>query len=137
MFKALKELFVYFKYRRIVKQEASSDIIWTRKNLRYDWLCRIYTVVNLGPEVVMSPDIPSEARTPFVLEEIKPINMYMRKCGLEELITVSVDPIDTTDYGSFLVVYYFIFKHFNFFWFLFYFIIVPVAACFSLFWFLF
>ena len=137
MFKALKEFLVYLKYRRIVKEESSSNIIWTKKNLRYDWLCRVYTVVNLGPEVILSPDIPREARSPFVLEDIKPINEYMRKCGLEEMVTVSVDPIDTTDYGSFLVVYYFIFKHFNFFWLIFYFLLVPAISIFSLFWFLF
>lgn len=136
MFKALKELFVYWKYRGIVKKEAASEIIWTRKSMRYDWLCRIYTVVNLGPEVLLSPDIPREARISFVFEEIRPINEYMRKCGLEEMITVSVDPIDTTDYGSYLVVYYFIFNKFNFFWFLFYFVGIPAGFIASLFWFL-
>ncbi len=125
MFPAIKEFIIYLKYREIVKSEAMTSIVWTRKNLRYDWLCRIYTVVNLPPQVTMSPDIPKESRLPFVFEEMKPINEYMRKCGLEEMITVSVDPIDNTDYSSYLIVYYFIFNKFNFWKMLFYFVAVP------------
>lgn len=132
MFKALREFFVYLKYRNIVKKEAASDVIWTRQGLRYDWLCRIYTVVNLPPQVTMSPDIPPDARAPFVFDSIKPINEYMRRTGIEEMITVSIDPIDGTDKASYLVVYYFVFRNFNFWWFLFYLVLLPSSLIFSL-----
>ena len=132
MFKALREFFIYLKYRKIVKKEAASDVIWTRQGLRYDWLCRIYTVVNLPPQVTMSPDIPPDARGPFVFDAIKPVNDYMRRTGIEEMITVSIDPVDGTDKESYLVVYYFLFKIFNFWWFLFYFVLIPSSLVFLL-----
>ena len=132
MFKALREFFIYLKYRMIVKKESASDVIWTRQGLRYAWLCRIYTVVNLSPQVTMSPDIPPDARGPFVFDAIKPINDYMRRTGIEEMITVSIDPVDGTDKESYLVVYYFVFRAFNFWWFLFYLVLVPLSLMFSL-----
>jgi len=128
MFGAIKEFFLYLKYRKIVKSEAASDIIWTRRGLRYDWLCRIYTVVNLPPQVTMSRDLPLEVRPSFVFETVKPINDYFRKIGLEEMLTVSLDPIETTNNESYLVVYYFVFKKLTWLWFLFYFLIVPAAS---------
>lgn len=136
MFKALKEFLVYLKYRKIVKSEAASDVIWTRKGLRYDWFCRIYTVINLPPQVTMSPDLPMEVRPSFVFESIKPINEYFRKVGLEEMVTVSIDPIDTTNNESYLVVYYFLFKRFNLLWAIFYFLVLPIASIWSIFHFL-
>jgi len=137
MFGALKEFFVYLKYRKIVKSEAASDIIWTRKGLRYDWLCRIYTVVNLPPQVTLSTDLPLETRPSFVFETIKPINEYIRKVGLEEMVTVSLDPIETTNNESFLVVYFFVFKKLTLLWFFFYFLMVPAASIWALVYFLF
>jgi hypothetical protein len=130
MFSALKEFLLYLKYRKIVKQEYSTDPIWTRKNLRYDWLCRIYTVVNLPPEVTMSNDLPVDARPSFVFDAVKPINEYLRKSGIEEMVSISLDTIDNTNKESYLVVYYFIFRKFNIFWFFFYFVILPALLIF-------
>lgn len=124
----LKELRIYFKFRKLVKEFSNKDIIWTRQGLRIDRLCRIYTVVNLPPQVTMSPDLPKESWVGFVFESIKPINEYFRSIGLEEMITVSIDPIDKTDNESFLVVYYFVFKKFTFLKFLLYFILLPTAS---------
>lgn len=127
MFSAFKEFLLYLKYRKIVKQESLTDPIWIRKNLRLDWLCRIYTVINLPPEVTMSRDLPMESRPSFVFDTIKPINDYLRKTGIEEMISLSIDPLPGTDNGSYLVVYYFLFKKFNLFYFLFYFLILPTS----------
>jgi hypothetical protein len=112
MFGALKEFYIYLKYRKMVKSEAASDIIWTRRGLRYDWLCRIYTV-------------------------IKPINEYLGKVGLEEMISVSLDPIQTTNNESYLVVYYFVFRKLTWFWFIFYSILLPVSSIWAIIHFLF
>jgi hypothetical protein len=80
----------------------------------------------------MSPDIPPDARGPFVFDAIKPINDYMRRTGIEEMITISIDPVDGTDKESYLVVYYFMFRAFNFWWFLFYLVLLPLSLMFSL-----
>jgi hypothetical protein len=128
MFGALKEFFIYLRYRKMVKSEAASDIIWTRKGLRYDWLCRIYTVVNLPPQVTLSKDLPLEVRPSFVFETIKPINDYLGKVGLEEMLSVSLDPIQTTNNESYLVVYYFVFRKLTWLWFIFYFILFPIFS---------
>ena len=106
----LREIWIYFKFRKLVKKFSNDDIIWTRQGLRVDWLCRIYTVVNLPPQVTMSPDLPKESWPSFVFESIKPINDYFRTIGLEEMMTVSLDSIDNTNQESYLVVYYFLFK---------------------------
>ena len=137
MFGALKEFFLYLKYRKMVKSEAASDIIWTRRGLRYDWLCRIYTVVNLPPQVTLSKDLPLESRPSFVFETIKPINEYLGKVGLEEMISVSLDPIQTTNNESYLVVYYFVFRKMTWFWFIFYFILLPISSIWAIIHFLF
>jgi hypothetical protein len=137
MFSAFKEFLLYLKYRKIVKQEYLNDPIWTRQNLRYDWLCRIYTVVNLPPEVTMSRDFPIESRPSFVFDSIKPINTYLRKTGIEEMVSISLDPVSGTNNESYLVVYYFIFKKFNLLYFIFYFLAIPSSLIFLVYNFLF
>lgn len=132
MFSALKEFLIYLRYRKIIKAEAAKEIIWTRKNLRYDWLCRIYTVVNLPPEVTMSPDLGREVRPSFAFDALRPVNEYLRKAGIEEMISVSLEPVPGTDDESYLAVYYFIFKKFNWFWFIFYFILLPASSIYLL-----
>jgi hypothetical protein len=136
MFGSIKEFFLYLKYRKIVKSESASDVFWTRKGLRYDWLCRIYTVVNLPPQVTMSKDLPMEVRPGFVFDYIKPINEYLRKVGLEEMVTVSIDPIETTNNESYLVVYYFMFKRLSWMW-VFFYLSILVGSFWSFFYFLF
>jgi hypothetical protein len=133
MFSALKEFLIYLKYRKIIKAESAKEIIWTRKNLRYDWLCRIYTVVNLPPEVTMSPDLGKDVRPSFVFDMLKPVNEYLRKAGIEEMISISLEPISGTDDESFLVVYYFIFKKFNWWWLVFYFALLPSTLIYLIF----
>jgi hypothetical protein len=127
----LKEIWIYFKFRKLVKKFSNDDIIWTRQGLRVDWLCRIYTVVNLPPQVTLSPDLPKESWPSFVFESIKPINDYFRTIGLEEMMTVSLDPIDKTNQESYLVVYYFLFKKLTFWRFLLYLIVLPASAIYS------
>ena len=66
----------YFFVRRTIKNNMNS-IEWNKFKLRADWIGRIYTVVNLPPEVIYSPDTPEEIRPAYVIEESKPLNEYL------------------------------------------------------------
>jgi hypothetical protein len=81
----------------------------------------------------MSPDLGKEVRPSFVFDALKPVNEYLRKAGIEEMISISLDPVDGTDEESFLVVYYFIFKKFNWMWFIFYFFLFPSTLIYLIF----
>ena len=89
---------------------------WTRLRLRYDWLGRIYTVVNLPPEVTQSRDFPIDARPAYVFEELKGVNDYLTKLNLQEIITPVLKPLPETNGDSYLVVYYFFFRYLSWLW---------------------
>lgn len=116
LFKVLKEIKVYRDYLKIVKNESLNSPLWTRRNLRSDWVGRIYTVINLPPQVTQSPDLPRESRPSFVVNEIKPINDYLKSLNLEEIITVGIKPVDGTAEESYLVVYQYVFKNLTLLW---------------------
>jgi len=116
LFKVLREIKVYRDYLKIVKNESLNYPLWTRRNLRSDWVGRIYTVINLPPQVTQSPDLPREARPSFVVNEIKPINDYLKSLNLEEIITVGIKPVEGTTEESYLVVYQYVFKHLTMLW---------------------
>lgn len=115
-FRVMREISLYFEYRSQLKGEQRSSPQFEKFNLRIDWVGRLYTVINLPPEVTQSPDLPRDSRPAFVMEEIKPINDYLKQIKLEELITVGFEPIKGTDDDSFLVVYYFLFRELTWLW---------------------
>ena len=84
--------------------------------MRIDWFGRIYTVVNLPPEVLFSADLPKEARPSFVMNEIKPINEYFKTINIEELITLWIEPVKGTNEESYLVVYQYVFRELSWIW---------------------
>jgi len=116
IFKVIKELRIYRDYLKIIKKESTDSPVWSRRRLRRDWIGRIYTVVNLPPEVIFSPDVPKDARPSFVMGEIKPINDYLQSLNLQEIITLSFVPIKENDEDSYLVVYQFVFRHLSWMW---------------------
>lgn len=116
IFKILKELVIYYKYRNAVYDESINSPIWTRLRLRKDWLRRIYTVVNLPPEITMSREFPADARPAYVFEELKPVNDYLTKLNLQEVLTPVLKPIPETNGDSYLVVYYFFFRYLSWIW---------------------
>jgi len=116
IFKVLKELRIYSQYRSTVKEESMNSPFWTRLRLRYDWFRRIYTVVNLPPEVTMSREFPVDARPAYVFEELKGVNDYLTKLNLQEVITPVLKPIPETNGDSYLVVYYFFFRYLSWIW---------------------
>ena len=115
-FKVYKDIKVYRDYLKIIKKELNDSPIWTRKGMRIDWFGRIYTVINLPPEVLFSADLPKEARPSFVMNEIKPINQYFKDINIEELITLWIEPIKGTDEESYLVFYQYVFRELSWIW---------------------
>ena len=95
--RVLKEISLYREYTKQIRAEELNSPLWSRRNLRRDYLNRMYTVINLPPEVLMSNDLPKEARPSFVLNEIKPINDYLKSLNLEELLTVWIEPVKGTN----------------------------------------
>ena len=103
----------YFFVRRTIKNNMSS-IEWNKFNLRVDWIGRIYTVVNLPPEVIYSPDTPEEIRPAYVIEESKPLNEYLTGLGLSEVILPEITPIPKS--VSYLITYTPSFQRLSFRW---------------------
>jgi hypothetical protein len=116
LFKVIKELKVYRDYLRIIKKESQESPLWSRRRLRVDFLGRIYTVINLPPEVIFSNDLPKEARPSFVMNDVKPINEYLKSLNLEEVLTVYAEPVKDTREESYLVVYQYVFRYLTWLW---------------------
>ena len=116
LLRVLKEISLYREYIKQIRAEELNSPLWSRRNLRRDYLNRMYTVINLPPEVLMSNDLPKEARPSFVLNEIKPINDYLKSLNLEELLTVWIEPVKGTNEESYLVVYQFVFREISWLW---------------------
>ena len=116
IFKVLKEISLYREYLKAIKKESFDSPEWSKLRLRKDWFGRIYTVFNLPPEVTKSPDFPKYARPAFVFDQIKPINEYLTKLSLQELIAPLMNPVEGTDEESFLVVYSFVFRQISILW---------------------
>jgi hypothetical protein len=116
IFKVIKEINLYREYLGVIKKESLDSPEWGRLRLRKDWFGRIYTVINLPPEVTKSPDFPKYARPSFVFEQIRPINEYLTKLSLQELISPLLNPVEGTDEESYLVVYNFIFRQISLLW---------------------
>jgi len=116
LFSVLKDIKIYREYVKIIDKEAKDSYIWSRRKLRKDWFGRIYTVINLPPEVIFSNDLPKEARPSFVMSEIKPINDYLKSLNLEEILTLYMNPVKDTNDESYLVVYQYVFRELSWIW---------------------
>jgi hypothetical protein len=60
-FRIFREIRIYFEYLNQIRLESVNSPKWSKLKLRKDWIGRIYTVINLPPEVTQSPDFPKEA----------------------------------------------------------------------------
>ena len=116
LLKVIKEIKLYYEYRKIIRKEQLDSPRWSKANLRRDWVYRIYTVINLPPQVTMSPDFPEESKPSFVMSEIKPVNDYLKYLNLEELLTMSINPIEGTQNNSWLIIYQFLFRYLSWLW---------------------
>jgi len=116
LFKVIKEISLYREYVGVIKKEEKDSPIWARRRLRRDYLNRIYTVINLPPQILLSQDLPRDARPSFVVNDLKPTNEYLKSLNLEELLTMWIEPVKNTDEESYLVVYQFFFRHITWLW---------------------
>ena len=116
LLKVIKEISLYREYVGIIKKEEKDSPLWARRRLRRDYLNRIYTVVNLPPQVLLSADLPRDARPSFVISDLKPTNEYLKSLNLEELLTMWIEPVKNTDDEAYLVVYQFLFRHITWLW---------------------
>ena len=64
----------------------------------------------------MSSDFPEESKPSFVVSELKPINEYLKYLNLQELLTMSIEPIEETQNNSWLIVYQFLFRQLSWVW---------------------
>ena len=116
LIKVIKEIILYREYSKIIKKESANAQLWSRRKLRLDFFNRIYTVINLPPEVLYATDLPKESRPSFVISETKDINDYLKALNLEELLTMWIEPVKGTDEESYLVVYQFLFRYLSWLW---------------------
>jgi hypothetical protein len=111
--RVITDLNNYFFLRKTTKKNIGT-VEWEKYKLRVDWIGRIYTVVNLPPEVIYSPDAPDQIRPAYVLEETRPINEYLTRLNLQEIIIPVLEPIPNSI--SYLVVYKPYFQRLNIRW---------------------
>lgn len=112
----LKDFKLYSDFLTITKKESINSPEWNKLKLRRDWFGRIYTVVNLPPEVTQSKDFPVEARPAWVFEEIRGVNEYLTRLNLQEIIAPLLRPLSEANGDSFLVIYYFVFRELSWVW---------------------
>ena len=105
LLKVIKEIKLYREYRKVIRKEELDSPRWGKAKL-----------INLPPQVTMSPDFPEESKPSFVISELKPINEYLKYLNLEELLTMSIKPIEETQNNSWLIVYQFLFRHISWIW---------------------
>lgn len=103
IFGVIRDIRNYFFLRKITKNELMNSPIWAKNNLRVDWIGRIYTVMNLPPEVTMSPDLPKELWPAYLIEQSKGLNEYLTSLNLHEIIIPEYKEIPESN--SYLLVY--------------------------------
>lgn len=114
IFGVIKDITNYFFLRRIIKREMVNSPIWSKNNLRVDWIGRIYTVVNLPPEVTMAPDLPKELWPAYLIDQSKGLNEYLTSLNLHEVIIPEYKEIPGST--SYLLIYYPYFRNFTKWW---------------------
>lgn len=114
IFGVIRDIRNYLFLLRTVKREKINSPIWSKNNLRVDWIGRIYTVINLPPEVTMSPDLPKELWPAYLIEQSKGLNEYLTSLNLHEIIIPEYKEIPETT--SYLLVYYPYFRDLTLWW---------------------
>ena len=102
----LKKIIADLRNYRFLRKTIKTNMItpqWEKFNLRVDWIGRIYTVINLPPEIIHSPDSPESIRPAYVLEESRPLNEYLTSLNLGEIIIPEIRPIEGS--VSYLLLY--------------------------------
>jgi hypothetical protein len=90
-----------FFYIRSVIRKNKNTVDFQKLGLRYDWVNRIYTVIN--PSEADKGDSPDVIRIK-AQDKMVPIHKYIDKLELAEFVAVSVEKIPNSE--SYLLVYY-------------------------------
>lgn len=93
-----KELIYIYKYRKAalsVKKELEEA------GLRVDNLGRIYTVINLAPEVIGQPELMEQS---YVLQQLSPLTQILMKYGMADSSFPDLRKIEGSD--SYLIILY-------------------------------
>jgi hypothetical protein len=90
-----------FFYIRSVIQKNKNTVDFQKFGLRYDWVNRIYTVIN--PSEADKGDSPDVIKIK-AQDKMVPIHKYIDKLELAEFVSVSVEKIPNSE--SYLLVYY-------------------------------
>jgi hypothetical protein len=114
IFGVIRDVRNYFFLRKIIKREMINSPLWAKNNLRVDWIGRIYTVVNLPPEVTMSPDLPRELWPAYLVDQSKGLNEYLTSLNLHEIIIPEYKEIPEST--SYLLIYYPYFRNLTKWW---------------------
>ena len=114
IFGVIRDIRNYFFLRKIIKREVINSPLWSKNNLRVDWIGRIYTVVNLPPEVTMSPDLPRELWPAYLVDQSKGLNEYLTSLNLHEIIRPEYKEIPEST--SYLLIYYPYFRNLTKWW---------------------
>jgi hypothetical protein len=114
IFGVIRDIRNYFFLRKIIKREVINSPLWSKNNLRVDWIGRIYTVVNLPPEVTMSPDLPRELWPAYLVDQSKGLNEYLTSLNLHEIIIPEYKEIPEST--SYLLIYYPYFRNLTKWW---------------------
>ena len=100
-----REFAITYKFYRAVKS-IKKEI--EPNGIRVDWIGRMYTVIELGPEVIGQPEVVEQS---YVFQKLNPINMILVKYGLSDLSYPEISKIPGTE--QYLVVLYPENDHFN------------------------
>jgi hypothetical protein len=95
-YKLYKEIRLWYIFRKVAK--ANEEFL-ANNNLRVDWIGRIYTVLNMPPEVLASPEIAQEG---WVFQQLPKMTKVLMEMGIAEAAFPSMEKIEGTD--GFLVV---------------------------------
>ena len=104
MYRLYRDIANFFALKRTIKK-AKKNAEWQKFNLRADWVCRVYTVVN--PLDAWKGDDPIVLKQKM-LEKTYPINAYMEKLNVSDIVAASWEKIPESE--SYLLVYYPIFN---------------------------
>lgn len=109
-----REISNYFYLRKVLKRESRSndpETEWNKLNLRKNWFGRIYTVISLREEDMGEEEV---VRNWKAMERMRPINDYLSKLDLQEIVFPSIEQIP--DSRSYLVVYSPLFRELTLSW---------------------
>lgn len=95
-YKLFKEIRLWYIYRKVAK--ANEEFL-ANNNMRVDWIGRIYTVLNMPPEVIASPEIAQEG---WVFQQLPQMTKVLMEMGIAEASFPTMEKIEGSN--SFLVV---------------------------------